>query len=88
MAEILEYSNVTFSDHACERYIERINPALSAIADVNARLNAARQSLKAVLSDARYAADNKKGVLLVSNTFKAVLVVKDKTIITVLNKRD
>ena len=76
--------DVTITEHICERYIERFNPNLAAITTIKERLNAARKAINAILDDAVYLSDDPRGILLKSDTYKCKLVVKDRTLITIL----
>lgn len=78
------YKDIVISEHICLRYIQRFNPNLESIPDYNRRLIAAKEALKAILKDARYLSDSKEGVLLYSDIYKAKLVVRDRTLITIL----
>lgn len=75
--------SINITTHIAERYIERFNPQLASIADYNDRLIAARKAIKEILKDAEYISNDKKGVLMRSDTYKAFLIVNDKTLITI-----
>jgi len=80
------YSDINITDHICQRYIERFNPALEAMSDKDKRLNAARTAIKAILKEARYISDDQKnGILLRSDLHRASIIIRNKTLVTIFD---
>ena len=75
--------NIEFSEHACLRFIERINPNLHSIIDYRQRLNAVEKVLNSILQDARYISDDERGVLLRSATFNCDIILHNRRLITI-----
>jgi hypothetical protein len=74
---------VELTNHVCQRYIERINPNLASINDINERLNRAKIAIKTVLSDAHYVSDDERGILLYSETYNCNLIIQRRKLITI-----
>ncbi len=77
---------IRISDHVCNRFIERFNPGLTAINDVQKRLIAARRALISILQDSVYVSDRTEGVLLYNKSLKANIIVRNSTFITIYAK--
>ncbi|MBX3008643.1 MAG: hypothetical protein KF816_11540 [Melioribacteraceae bacterium] len=75
--------DIEISNHVCKRFIERFNPQLETVTNYNDRLRLAKNAINAILKDASYKSDDTRGILLISETFKAKLIVKNKTVITI-----
>ena len=75
--------DIIISEHICKRYIERINPQLSSIADYNKRLIAAKRAINVILKDAQYISDDSNGVLLISRTYNCSIIVRERVLITI-----
>ena len=76
-------SIVEITEHICQRFIERINPNLLSITDYNMRLRAAENAIKAILKEANYISDDKRGVLLRHETSKCDLIVQNRKLLTI-----
>jgi 2-polyprenyl-3-methyl-5-hydroxy-6-metoxy-1,4-benzoquinol methylase len=74
---------VYLTDHICKRYIERFNPNLESITDINERLMRAKKAIILILSDANYVLDDINGVLLNSKTFDCKIVIRHRRLITI-----
>ncbi len=74
---------IILTDHICERYIERINPNLESVTDVNDRLTMAKKAITAILNDARYVSDDDRGILMRSEMFNCNIIIKDRKLITI-----
>jgi|GEM_PF-2924198 len=75
--------SIEITTHIAERYIQRFNPQLASIVDYNQRLIEAKKAINHILEDAVYINNDERGVLLRSNTYKAYLVVNQRTLITI-----
>ncbi len=75
-------NKIEITEHICKRYIQRFNQNLASITNVKERLKAAEQAVKAIIMDAHYISDDKRGILLYSKTYDCCLIVRNKMLIT------
>jgi hypothetical protein len=76
--------DIEISNHVCKRFIERFNPQLETVTNYNDRLRLAKNAIIAILKDAQYLSDDPRGVLLISHTYGAKLIINNKTVITII----
>lgn len=74
---------IKISDHICKRFIERFNPNLGAITNETDQLMAARRVLAAVVQESLYKSDDSRGILLYNKQLNALIIVRNKTLITI-----
>ena len=69
--------------HVINRFIQRFNPNLGAIASEEDRNKLARKALESVVAESRYLSDNERGVLLYNKPLDAKLIVFNKELKTI-----
>jgi hypothetical protein len=73
---------IELTEHVCLRYIERFDPNLSKVSNINDRLNRAKIGINSILRSAHYVSDNDDGILLHSPMHKCNLIVRKCVLIT------
>ena len=79
--------NIEVTEHVCIRYIERFNPGLASINNVNNRMLKAKKAVLAIIDDARYVSDDVRGILLKSKSYNCYLIIRDRKLITIYPPR-
>lgn len=75
-------NKIYITDHACESYINRYNPALASIPDKEARLTKTRNYIFMLFKNAEPVSQNENGQMLLNREYNLKFIFRNRRIIT------
>lgn len=75
-------NKIYITDHACESYINRYNPALASIPDKEARLTKTRNYIFMLFKNAEPVSQNDNGQMLLNREYNLKFIFRNRRIIT------